>query len=556
MFMQLTDEQNIILNNCLDNLYVSSSPGSGKSTMLSHICTKLLNNINNNVMLISFTNKAAKSIIDKCANNDQTRITGGTFHGIAYKLMKLNGLDFSICDEYKKTLIIKKLFPCKGDKEKREKIYDEISNLKSKWPLNMTNENLIKYQEELKKYNLIDFDDIIYKFIEYCPDLAIPNITHIIVDELQDTSAPQLEMLKAIKNKLNCNMLAACDDDQCLYSWRGARPENVKDFIKIFNCKILNMGYNFRSTKTIVEKSINLIENNKKRIEKVIKPFKKENGSILEYQCKDPLSEITFVINKCLQNNDKKIAILYRNRTYKNHLEFELKKKNLKYTVNDMFEITDRSAIKSMLSLLRIATNDFDIYDLENASKAIKGLGKTTVQKIHDELDKKKDNISTILNHYAYNSRLKKRFESIVSIKEFYKENHGKSLNELVTFIESKFNDSFNFQDDMRSFLIDITKIYFITAASIKELYNELGLNSKEENHDEDATIELSTVHSYKGLQSNVIILPWCQQYEPRVTEDMEDERRLFYVAITRAESKLYMTYSGDMPRFIKEMDL
>jgi len=840
----LTEEQKLILKNCNSNLYISSSPGSGKSTMLSKISEKLLASPKNFLMLVTFTNKASKSIIDKCTALDQTRILGGTFHGLSYRFMKQTGLDLYICDESKKRLIIKKIFNCYKDKEKFERMYDIISKGKARWP-RIESSIITKYNDELKKYSLMDFDDIIYFGIDiFINPCVFPDVTHILVDELQDTSAPQLELLRSWQKKTNAKMIGVADDDQCqpgstevltttgykrmdsldsntdklvsfinkgsyigglkngysfditsrdyndriitiscnnkladctpnhkwlvrwsekaknknvvylmrkgdryrigwcqlfnsegafhlgtraraekadaawiievcntkreasicetmiafshgiptitfeqstgsyydkkavdiiyygigtekikkralellknarlkeeypiwsktiayqkrggaqrfklqacnlkkelfeipvhtkgkkfewkeieniwsykkthsvkmyslnvkvgkdngensktyicnqglvtgnsIYAWRGARPKNVWDFITDFKCITYNMGYNFRSAQRIVTNSRSLIVNNIERIKKIIRPFRKEQGVVSEYRCSNQFEEIDYVIMRCLQHRDREIAILYRNRTFKNHLEFALRKASLEYTVNDFLEITDRSAIKVMLSVLKICTREFDLYDLQNAAKAIKGFGNATVLKLEKESDAGNP-VSRIFYLQSIDEKKNKRLKHLLELQKFYEDNLDSNLEGLVREIENHFNKSFDYAEEMRAFLIDISRDYKIASGAIKRLNNELGLNGKEEHSDKNAKIELSTVHGYKGLERDIVILPWCESYleqRPGKEIKLEEERRLFYVAATRAMNKLYMCYIGDIPQFIMEMKL
>ena len=555
MSVNLTEEQLIILNSTDSNLYISASPGSGKSTMLSHIADKLLKNEDNFVLLVTFTNKASKSIIGKCEQVDQTRIIGGTFHGLSNLFIRQNGLQWNICDEGKKRLIIKKIFDCKKDKELFNDILDEISFNKSEWPYEPS-EKTQRYNEELKKYNLVDFDDMIYTFIDLCSQLSFPKITHILVDELQDTSGPQLEMLKRLQDKLKCNMIGVADDDQAIYAWRGARPQNVRDFIHVFGCTTLNMGYNFRSARRIVECSSKLIQNNKSRIQKIIRPFKEDIGQVISYETSSIFTEIDYVITKCRQYQGKDIAILYRNRTYKNHLEFELKKAKLKYCVNDSLDICDRSAIKVMLSCMKLASMTGDIYDLEISSKAIKGIGKTSVDKIRKEITDSND-LNSILRAKFQDPKQSTRLKSLIDMANYFSLNKNSSLNLLAQHIEKLFTKSFDYQLDMKNFILDITKGYKINVTDIKDLCNDLGLDGKEENNDDGASIELSTIHGYKGLEKDIVIIPWTQMFLDTTSfkdTNIEDERRLFYVGITRAKEKLFMSYCGKKPQFIKEM--
>lgn len=557
--MKLTDEQQKILDNSDNNLYISAAPGSGKSTMLSHITSRLLEQENNHVMLVTFTNKAAKSIIEKCATADQDRILGGTFHSLAHKLMKHNSIHWNICDEGKKRLVIKKLFNCKKDKERFTAIYEEICKAKAKWPME-TSERVNLFNSELEKYGLVDFDDMIHKFIEICPreNFGIPPITYILVDELQDTSGPQLEMLKVLQTKLNCKMIGVADDDQAIYNWRGARPENVQDFISHFNCPIYNMGFNFRSCTNIVEASKKLIENNVNRIPKTIRPFKSSTGSILERHCLHTFKEIDYVISKCRQFYGSEITILYRNRTYKHHLEFELRKAGLKYCVNDALDIVDRSAIKVMFSTMKLAAKMGDAYDLQIASKAIKGLGAKTVEAMVKKVTKE-NTMSMVIEDKFMDPKGAKRLSSLLDLCNFYSNEKGGPLDKFAREIEKHFIKSFDYQDDMKQFIIDITQEYKINGEAIIDLCNDLGLDGKEEHNEDGAKIELSTVHGYKGLERDIVIMPWCDSYleqKPGKVINEEDERRLFYVGTTRAENKLILTYSGKKPKFIEEMKI
>lgn len=555
--MDLTSEQIIILNSCINrNLYVSAAPGSGKSTILGKIAEKISNEISNKtVVLVTFTNKASKSIISKCQNINSNKILGGTFHGLAMQFLRNNGINLSICDEGKKRLIIRKLFDCKKDKTKLLEVIDEISLAKSEWPQRITNK-VLKYNNELLKYGLSDFDDIIYTFINQIPNLKFKEVSTILCDELQDTSGPQLEMLKALQANLKCNVIGVSDDDQTIYQWRGARPENVQDFINSFSCNVLNMGFNFRSSRTIVQCSRRVIEHNKLRIKKEIKEFKTDEGHVSEYQSANPMEEIKYIISKCKQNKGLEIAILYRNRSYKNHLEFDLKKAGLKYCVNDSLEISDRSAIKVMISCMKLAAQFGDIYDLEIASKGLRGVGKTTVENIKKDIGDQ--SLSIYLRDKFFDPKNHKKFDSLISIISYFNNHKNNNLEHLALLIEKYFIKSFDYQDDMRNFIRDITKEYKINSSDIRDISNDLGLDGKEENQDKDAKIELSTIHGYKGIEREVVILPWCSMFEAQAGKNynIEDERRLFYVGITRAKSKLYCSYSGDIPKFIEEMKI
>ncbi len=555
--MVLTEEQQLIVSSVNNNMLLNSAPGSGKSSMLSVLAEKILEDKNNKVLLITFTNQASKSIIGKCSHIDHSLIKGGTFHSLANFFAKENGHRWNICDEGKKRLIIRKLFNCKKDRERLGEIYDRISFNKSEWPMVQDTETLV-YNVELERYGLVDFDDMIYKFITLCkdPTFLLPNFTYVLVDELHDTNYPQLEMLKSIQKKTNCKMIGASDMDQNIYAWRGARNQNVKDFIDIFKCKVLPMGWNFRCPSKVVEASAKLIEHNKDRLPKSLKAQRTDKGSIIETRQSDIYKEIDYIVGKCLQYPAREIAILYRNRRYKNYLEFALHKAGIKYKVTDILDIADRSAVKVMFSCMKLAAKIGDIYDLDLASKGLRGIGKTTISHLQVEL--KDYTFNELIKLKLSSKRTKKRFASLGMLTEWYDLNKDASLDKLAKFIETHFIESFDYQKDMKVFIKDICKDYKVNHNHIRELCNDLGLDNKEEKQDKDALVELGTIHASKGTQHDIVIIPWCQLFEPQEGQDydLEETRRLFYVGITRTKEILFLTYTGNKPRFIRECHL
>jgi DNA helicase-2/ATP-dependent DNA helicase PcrA len=358
-------------------------------------------------------------------------------------------------------------------------------------------------------------------------------------------------MIKVIHKITGCKLLGVGDIAQAIYGFRNARYKNTEDFIDIFKCKVYNMGYNFRSAIDIVKSSEKLIKNNKITILREVRAARDIKGIVREEKCKDKFDEIHKIIYKIFQNPNSKIAILYRNRTHKNNLEFELKKNKIKYTVNDSSEISDRSAIRTMFSCIRIASGQADIYDLDFAAKGLKGLGTASVEKIKELIAKRNKKTVDVIKEMTLDQSNHKRLSSIMSLTGFYSSHMGEPLNILAAYIETLFIKSFDYQDNMRNFILEITKDYKINHNEIRDICNDLGLNNKiEENSDN--RIELSTIHGAKGLEYDVVIMPFCDMFSDS-GDNIEEERRLFYVGMTRAENKLYMSYSGDIPKFIKE---
>ena len=580
--MNFTKEQQAAIDSAMKrNTYIVAGAGSGKSTTLAEIARLTLNeNENNKVLLITFTNKSAADIINKVGGASD-RMDGGTFHSVAYKLMRKNGYSFNICDTSKQNMIIKKLFDVKKDKERFEEIKNEISITKCDYPQRSCKYTK-GYNSELARYNMYDFDDIIFNGIEFIKEKkpAFP-YTHVLVDELQDTSRSQLVMLKQIYEKYDCRMIGVGDISQSIYEWRGARPENVNDFIKTFTCDVKPLAVNFRSKNNIVRLSRRLIEHNKSHKKIDLRANAKDDGIVQAYPSSHPLNEIDNIVSLCRMNRRKTITILYRDRTNKMKLEFELRKARLNYKVNDSTEIVDRSAFRVYVAMMKIAARDYDIYDMEIVAKGIKALGTTTIEYIKSKLSNstpqhcKKgqyDMFAAISEDDTFHEKISKLANADKKIKrgciqmfklqsEFIKlAKDDLKLDTLVKVFPDFMIKSFDVPKEISSFLEDITDDYDMTDTAIKELCNNFGLDIKDEIYDEDADIQLSTIHGFKGGEDDVVILPFCNwkfRADDRVKDIVESERRLFYVAITRPKNALYLTYSGfNKPKFIEEMGL
>jgi len=478
-------------------------------------------------------------------------------------------------------MIIKKLFDVKKDKEEFEKIKNEISITKSDYPQRSCTYT-DQYNSELAKYDMYDFDDIIFNGIEFIKNVEpLFSYTHILVDELQDTSKAQLELLIQLHKVYNTHMIGVGDLDQSIYEWRGARPENVNDFIKKFKCTEKPLGLNFRSKNNIVSNARALIEHNISHKQMDIRAFDRTNGVVHSYRTDHALSEIDYIISLCRTNRTKDIMILYRDRTNKNNLEYQLRKARLSYTVNDSTDIVDRSAFRVYIAMMKIASKAYDIYDMEIVAKGMRALGTTTVDLVKKTIDNnttltedkgQTDLFTAASEDDTFHDKLSKLADANKKVKrgviqmfklqsEFNKMRKAEmKLDNIVKLFPDFMIKSYDVPTAISDFLEDVTSDYDCDAAGITELCNNFGLDGKEEVSDEDAKIILSTIHGAKGGEEQMVIVPFCNwkfREDDRVKNVEESERRLFYVAVTRAKESLYLTYSGfDKPKFIKEMGL
>ncbi len=560
--MNLSQEQRNVVNNSNSNMYINAGPGSGKSTVLSIVAKELLNVPTARIILLTFTNKAAKNIIDKVSLTDVSRVIGGTFHKISYRFMREAGQTVKICDEGKKRLIIKRIFNCRKDKQRYENLYKEISRQKSKYPVIFT-PNVQRYQEELTKYNMVDFDDI----INYGTDLITKvrpslNVSHILVDELQDTSQNQLEFLKALQDLTKAKMVGVGDGDQSIFEWRNAKPANVKGFIDSFNCETYELGINFRSKYNIVQHSRTLIEKNKDRLHKNLRANDTSRGRLEVYHGWNPYDEVDQAVAICKRYPTRDIAILYRDRVNKPKLEYGLTKAGIEYLVTDSTEILGRSAFRILLSMMKIAAGIHDIYDIEQGSKGMKRVGPTTVKLLRDRINETNGTLQEAVEHASKNKRTKSALSVIGDLnKEFTKLNkNDESLDKLVDELLRYIVSSLEIPPDIFEFLKEMSSSYKTRIIDIREMCNDFGLNNKQESSVNNAKVLLSTVHGFKGLESDIVIMPFCNweiRPDSEVKNVIESERRLFYVAVTRAKNELHMTYTGlARPKFIREMNI
>jgi len=462
-----------------------------------------------------------------------------------------SGYNINICDESKKAVIIRRVFGVKRTSEEFREIYDSISAAKSEYPVKMT-DVIVKYNNELKKYNLFDFDDILTVFIDEFSKIVLPNITHCLVDEFQDTNRQQLEILKVLQTRTSAKFVAVGDGDQCLYTWRGARYENINDFISHFKCEVLTLGVNFRCPTKVVNISKKIIEKNKNRISVNLVANKKYDGNVRVYRAPNELAEIDYCIAavKFAIANKNSVIILYRNRTYKNHLELELKKNKIKYNVNDSTEICDRTALQAIIATLKVVAGSGDLYDFMASARLVYGLGSIAAVNIHDHV-KETNELEQLLAS-------KKKYMHLYSIYSKFKdvEASGGTLADMLPFLYSNATPSFTIADDIKLFVSDVFTDYKASNFGIKALANDLGLDNQKETTDSESLVELSTVHGFKGGEADVVLLLWAQQFEPKIGKEYnpEEERRLFYVAITRSKNDLKITYSGQVPKFVSEM--
>ena len=612
----LNSEQQKAVNHIDGPMLVLAGAGSGKTKVLTNRIANLIQNgvSPSNILAITFTNKAAKemkdrelSLIGRIAYNIQI----STFHSLGLKILKENysllGYDknFTIIDSDDVLTIIKKLMKdlnMNKDKYNPRELRNKISSAKNAM---MTTDSFAKvefdynvvelyrkYQKKLKTGNSVDFDDLLILPIRLFKNY--PNVLndyqdrykYILIDEYQDTNEAQYTFSKLLAAKYR-NIFVVGDNDQAIYAFRGANYKNILNFEKDYpEAKTILLEENYRSTKTILNAANSVIQHNRERKDQNLWSNNIEGDKIKYKVVTNEKEEAIFVgeeIKKLLEKGIKEedIAILYRTNAQSRVLEEEMLKKNIKYRVVGSFYFYNRKEIKDLLCYLRLISNhkdDVSLLRIINTPK--RGIGEKTIENL---TTKAVENNTSIYD--AIDSGKELEFKKL--IEELTLASSSITLTELIDLILEKsgikkeLQSSKLLEDEIRLENLNefkgVTKSYEeeYGSATLEDFLNEISLVSDMSEHQDGSNrVSLMTVHSVKGLEFDYVFLvgmeegifPHYNAINDGSNSAIEEERRLCYVAITRAKKELYITSaetrmlfgntSRNMPsRFIEEID-
>ncbi len=618
------EQKKAVLSTEGPNLIVAGA-GSGKTRVLT---TRLIHIINqkkafpNQILCVTFTNKAAKEMQNRVMQHIKGSSNAipwlGTFHSISVKILRRHAealgykSNFTILDTDDQKKLIRNIVKAEDLDAKKfspQLIMYHIDQWKNKGLLpkdvtigksGLVLKSILKvyeiYQNKAKDLNAFDFGDLILfcvKLFEENKDIKQIyhlNFKYILVDEFQDTNFIQNKWLNLLVNN-NKNICCVGDDDQSIYSWRGAEIKNFLTFDQIYKgCKVFKLEQNYRSTKNILGTASNLISNNSNRVGKNLWSSA-DDGELVKLNCyrtgKDEAQGISDIIEKKLKKkySFNEISILVRAIYQTREFEERFLQVGIGYRVLGGIKFYERAEIKDAVSYLRIINQKFDDLALERVIGAPKrGVGESTINQIYT-FGKE--------NKLCLEDSIKKLLE-IGSIKPKIKT----SLNRLISMIQKWRKDSINMKHfDLLKLVLDESG-YSSMLKDKKDLENENRLENLKEllramqDYDnlqtflehvalatsidqewEGAKINLMTMHAAKGLEFEVVFLPGWEEglfphqksLEEKGDFALEEERRLAYVGITRAKKEAYLSfamkraYHGDwmdaLPsRFINEI--
>ena len=588
---------------CIDGpILILAGAGSGKTkTITTRLAYLLSQGIDPaNTLTLTFTNKAASEMRERAMNlleavNYPPLLC--TFHkfGLLFLKFHMDRLgrknNFVVIDNDDKKRILKSF---STDTElPTSMIASEISRYKTSlieprvaWEkAEQKSYQLIakfyeQYEDYLKNNNLVDFDDLLvlpYRILEENDDLCeaiSKRYTYIMVDEYQDTNELQYRLLRKLCHAHN-NLCVVGDDDQSIYGWRGANIKNILEFHESFeNVKVVKLEKNYRSTNQILKAANDLIEHNRGRLGKVLESTKGDGKAIEVLESIDENSEALSIARKIKKLilsgvSPKDIAVLYRINALSRSLEEGLNKEQIPYNMVGGVKFYERAEVKDVISYLRVIANphdDFSIKRIINRPK--RGLGKVTIERIFKAAY---DNHQSIYEYIANNEKaieaeaskkaalaLREFIQNIADMQTLQKN----STYDMIDAIEEAFaiKSYYNNQPDSFERLSNIDEFYGLFRDYVKQnpqmgvddFLNELALQSDQDQIDSE-NISIMSIHASKGLEFEYLFVIGLEEgFFPLIGDgsDIEEERRLGYVAITRAKKELTLSFSGS--RFYK----
>ena len=577
-------------------MLILAGAGSGKTTTITTRLAYLISEIGIDplsTLTLTFTNKAAAQMRAKALNligQSQNYPLLCTFHKFGLLFLKLyiseigRANNFVIIDTDDKKKIIKDLesgVPTAIISNEISRYKNMLLNPEQVLQSSLNTEFISSkadyekiakaykaYEDTLNANNLVDFDDLLalsYKILEQNIDLCKEISTryqYIMVDEYQDTNELQYKLLRKLC-MMHENLVVVGDDDQSIYGWRGAKIENILNFKEQFkNVKIVKLEENYRSNANILSAANELIDHNRNRLGKRLISTKSQNQDIQIIECKDEKTEAINIAKKISEllkkgENAGEIAVLYRINALSRALEEGLLGFGIPYKIVGGVKFYERAEVKDIISYLRLILNPRDDFSLERIiNKPKRGLGAvglTKLQKfayerklsLYDALSLMDENLlgkkvflalSEFVNDIQILCKLKpceliKELQNKINLKEYYKsmpdgDDRISNIDEFYGSLLEKINNDENF--------------------SLEEFLNDIALTSDQDNITNEA-ISLMSVHASKGLEFEHLFIIGLEEGIFPLTgdeSDIEEERRLAYVALTRAKSDLNLSFT------------
>ena len=586
-------------------LLVLAGAGSGKTKTLTHRIANLIQHGTRpgNILAVTFTNKAAREMRErlfKLLYPAETELAPrsfmlfmGTFHGIAVRILRQEadaiGLDknFTIYDMDDQMTLIRramKRLNFGDDKSLRPKsVQSVISNEKNQghtpeiyaenayYPNQQKIAQIFEqYEKEKSEAGALDFDDLLLKELELLQ--KFPEVRerwrrrfeHILIDEYQDTNTVQYNIIKLLVNEKR-NLCVVGDDWQSIYSWRGADFTNILNFSRDFpGAKVIKLEQNYRSTGNILEASQKIISCNKTRTDKTLFTEAGAGEPVEIESLRDETGEAQFVARKILQLQKafprlSDFAVLYRTNAQSYNFEKVFMSMQIPYKIVGGVRFYDRKEVKDVLAILKIIQNQHDTVSLARViSNVLSGIGGVTLAKILEFMEVLKNESKPLLNTDILGVvKTEKARSAMFKLINFVgkvpaDENPGETVKKIVEYFNFKaLTDDGTPAGEERMQNLEALAGNAAEYESLEEFLADATLmSSADENVGQDA-VTLMTLHAAKGLEFPVVFMVGMEEglfpndRSANDEDELEEERRLAYVGMTRAMRRLFLTYAG-----------
>jgi DNA helicase-2/ATP-dependent DNA helicase PcrA len=611
----LNNQQKLAVTTLDGPLQVLAGAGSGKTKVLTTRIAYLLEQkkcFGQQILCVTFTNKAANEMRERVLQLVNSRSVAfpwlGTFHSICNKMLRKNAEavnlkpNFSIIDTLDQIKLIKNILDSENidlKKNPPKQIAFQIDSWKNKalLPQDITLKNQefhLKnalqvyrvYQKKLQTMNCVDFGDLILhvvtilKKFEDIRKIYQNNFKYILVDEFQDTNYIQNLWLQLLTSENN-NICVVGDDDQSIYSWRGAEVKNILNFKKEYkDTQSIKLEQNYRSTKNILNTASSLIANNEDRLDKNIWSDLGDGEKVKVKSYFDGRNEATGISDIIEQNLSKKyslnnISILVRAAFQTREFEERFIKIGLPYRIIGGLKFYERSEIKDALSYLRLINQTNDDLSFERiVNKPKRSIGDSSLKKIHDYARIKDLSLFDASQEILKENILKPK--TVQNLKNFLIHIHSWKANakkiDHITLLENVLDESGYAMmlknertpeaDDKLENLKEL-KASMKGYSSLDEFLENISLQTSIDEEWDGEKINIMTIHSAKGLEFDAVFLPGWEEglfpHQKSIDEKgvtgIEEERRLAYVAITRAKKDLYISFALQRKFFGRQND-
>ncbi|MGE3063319.1 MAG: ATP-dependent helicase [bacterium] len=625
----LNDKQNEAVLYFDSPLLVLAGAGSGKTRVLTHKIAYIIKELGispYNIFAVTFTNKAANEMKERVENLTSIPIRGmwvGTFHSMCVRMIKQHrretskSQDFSIYDSDDAKHLVKKII----EENELEKLIDAksvckaISKMKnamisphdfSSKVTSVTESNIAfvyrKYQELLERNNAFDFDDLLLETVSILKSDPLFReklqtiFKYILVDEYQDTNYVQYVMLKLLYSGSN-HITVVGDDDQSIYGFRGAEVGNILKFDDDFKkTHIVKLEQNYRSTEIILTAANKVISHNENRKEKNLWCEKKGGENVRVVLTDDEKGEASFIANEIDKKRREEnislneFAVLYRTNAQSRPFEEQFRKRNINYTVVGSIKFFERKEIKDVLAYLSLLVNPADSVSFNRVINVPRrGLGDKAIEEIKTFAEEKNISMTeAAMRCGEYKERLSKqavngllKFKNLIEELQKSKESAAEAVERLMQLTDyqsifsnldeiekiSKLENIQELVNSVREFSEKNEEISVADYLDMISLYMDI-----DDADDDSDSVLIMTVHNAKGLEFSTVfiagleegVFPHFNSFE--TANGIEEERRLMYVAMTRAKKSLCITSAASrkrygmgsasiMSRFIREID-